>query len=856
MRLRNSEYKETKSWSSIVSETYKDFAENTSIHGLKYTVKNEIGSCEKIFWFFVVLSGLCGAGYMTVLFWERYTSNPTRTTILTSYARVNSMPFPAVTICNINRILLMNMDKLLDTMPADSRDRVVLKESLPQLLSFNYNNHRYLNVSQLDDLNSVLIANQITDISYLVKSLGQSCEEMLQYCRWGTEYIKCSEYFQASLTTDGYCCSFNYLRDDVLYTSINGVSTGLVVVLDPMLQNTQYSSLHAAGFKVIIHDPTEYPGAQSRSKIISPGHVAYLQIVGTKMVCSEAVKQLPISQRDCIYGDEGPTKAFKIFEGDYSDSNCLTECEAICNITEIPCLLNVKSDRAKTVKHSLCNCMPQCEDDFYDILSTTSKLEYNQSMCVHTLNDHVVVNIFFLGQTQTIYLRDTVTSTVYLLSSFGGVYGLFIGCSIITIIEIIYYCFFRFVVNLNIFGKVTTDYEVSQIQHQKGSRSFTIGMCNPEKHDFYSENVHHSKMGGERVVFIFLGLLSLWDYRISNKRFPSDFKFGVATCAYQVEGAWNEDGKGENIWDTMTHTHPEKIIDGSNAWSRILPDGTLDNINQKGIDYYMNLLQELHRNGIEPMVTLYHWDLPTALQNKGGWMNNNVVGWFTDYARLCFQHFGPLVKHWATINEPKQICHAGYGIGIGAPGKITIVLDSDWYEPGTPADEAAAEVRRQFVGTFDYLSINHYTTYMVSAIPEPPVGHPSWDVDAGVRLWQKQEWETAAIDWFKVVPWGFHKLLRWMKQTYGDYEIYVTENGYSDRTGELDDLRRISYYKRYMSHMLDCINEGIRIIGYTAWSIIDNYEWNMGYVPRRPRKSSYFYNHVITTRCLLSQCEG
>ncbi|CAH1965345.1 unnamed protein product [Acanthoscelides obtectus] len=284
-----------------------------------------------------------------------------------------------------------------------------------------------------------------------------------------------------------------------------------------MLQNTQYSSLHAAGFKVIIHDPTEYPGSQSSSKIISPGNVAYLQIVGTKMVCSEAVRQLPISQRDCIYGDEGPKKAFQAFDGPYSDSNCLTGCEAkafyarcgcvpyyyayfggaICNITEIPCLLNVKSDRAQNAKQSMCDCMPQCEDDFYEILSTTSKLEYNQSMCVYSFdslnlrNDHIVVNIFFLGQTQTIYLRDTITSTVYLLSSFGGVYSLFIGCSLITIIEIIYYCFFRFVVNLKIFGKVTTDYEVSEKQHHKRTRNLTIGMTNPDhKHDFYFENIY------------------------------------------------------------------------------------------------------------------------------------------------------------------------------------------------------------------------------------------------------------------------------------------------------------------------------------------------------------------------------
>uniref|UniRef100_V5GVG8 beta-glucosidase n=1 Tax=Anoplophora glabripennis TaxID=217634 RepID=V5GVG8_ANOGL len=173
-------------------------------------------------------------------------------------------------------------------------------------------------------------------------------------------------------------------------------------------------------------------------------------------------------------------------------------------------------------------------------------------------------------------------------------------------------------------------------------------------------------------------------------------------------------------------------------------------------------------------------------------------------------------------------------------------------------------------GTYDFLAINHYTSYMVSGAGEPAIGEPSWEKDAGGYVYQKDSWEQAAAGWFRIVPWGIGKLMRWLKSTYGDLEIVVTENGVSDRTGTLEDDHRISYYKSYMSHLLDAMYDGqVNVTGYTAWSIIDNFEWTQGfnaklgiyYVnmsdperPRVPKKSSKYYANVIKTRCLLDEC--
>lgn len=178
--------------------------------------------------------------------------------------------------------------------------------------------------------------------------------------------------------------------------------------------------------------------------------------------------------------------------------------------------------------------------------------------------------------------------------------------------------------------------------------------------------------------------------------FPSGFLWGTSTGAFNVEGAWAEDGKGESIWDQFGHAghvymnqtadvacdsyyktsydiyllrglHPQ-LYKFSVSWSRIFPAGTNDTINSKGVDYYNQLINGLLDSDIEPMVTLFHWDLPQALQVLGGWQNDSIIDAFVNYADFCFATFGDRVKFWITFHEPWTISYAGYGTGEHPPG--------------------------------------------------------------------------------------------------------------------------------------------------------------------------------------------
>jgi beta-glucosidase len=178
--------------------------------------------------------------------------------------------------------------------------------------------------------------------------------------------------------------------------------------------------------------------------------------------------------------------------------------------------------------------------------------------------------------------------------------------------------------------------------------------------------------------------------------FPPDFLWGAATAAYQVEGAHDVDGKGPSIWDMMVRKegaipngvtgdiacdHYNRMKEDvammkemglkayrfSVSWPRILPEGTGE-VNQKGLDFYSALVDELIAAGIEPCVTLYHWDLPLALHHRGGWMNREIAEWFADYATIVGRALGDRVKWWITINEPSVFTVCGYVLGNHAPG--------------------------------------------------------------------------------------------------------------------------------------------------------------------------------------------
>ncbi len=215
------------------------------------------------------------------------------------------------------------------------------------------------------------------------------------------------------------------------------------------------------------------------------------------------------------------------------------------------------------------------------------------------------------------------------------------------------------------------------------------------------------------------------DSDLLRSQFDDDFLWGVSTAAFQIEGAHDSDGKGLSIWDVFTNRKNRikggqrvgmacdfynryqsdvQLISDLNipnfrfsiSWSRILPFGE-GAVNQAGIDYYNNLINSLLDKGIEPWVTLYHWDLPQALEDRGGWTNRDVVLWLSNYAQICATHFGDRVKKWMVVNEPSVFTGAGYFLGIHAPGKRGINNYLKAIHHVTLATTAAAKVLRKEV---------------------------------------------------------------------------------------------------------------------------------------------------------------
>jgi beta-glucosidase len=407
-------------------------------------------------------------------------------------------------------------------------------------------------------------------------------------------------------------------------------------------------------------------------------------------------------------------------------------------------------------------------------------------------------------------------------------------------------------------------------------------------------------------------------------RFPAGFVWGAATASYQIEGAWREDGKGESIWDRFSHT-PSKIENGdtgdvaadhyhrwqsdvqlmadlglkayrfSIGWPRILPQG-YGKVEPRGLDFYNRLVDGLLAAGIEPYATLYHWDLPQALQDRGGWPARDTAQAFAEYAEVVARSLGDRVKHWMTLNEPWVSAVLGYMAGVHAPGhqdlgeaaaathhlllghglavpvirrdsaaaRVGIVLN---YSPAYPAsdreeDILAAQmsdvvVQRTYLdplagrpypselaqigqvsmdmiepgdmetiaNPIDFLGLNNYTREVVRHGRE-------FALDSA----EGENVERTEMGW-EVYPEGIYEMLMRVTREYPFKALYITENGaaFADQvgpSGKVDDPRRVSFLKRYLTQVARAIEDGAPLRGYFVWSLIDNFEWAHGFSKR------------------------
>jgi len=407
-------------------------------------------------------------------------------------------------------------------------------------------------------------------------------------------------------------------------------------------------------------------------------------------------------------------------------------------------------------------------------------------------------------------------------------------------------------------------------------------------------------------------------------QFPQGFIWGAATSAYQIEGAWNDDGKGPSIWDTFCH-RPGKIRNGetgdiaadhyhrwaedvrimaelglkayrfSTSWSRILPQG-VGAANPAGLDFYDRLVDALLGAGIEPIATLFHFDLPQALQDRGGWTKRETAEHFGEYARVVGERLGDRVTYWIPHNEPSVTAVNGHLTGEHAPGwrnpfvVLTIghhLLLSHGYavealraacrhptrigialnlSPIYPASESAQDRRaatqldgalnrmvldplfrgrypedmqrlfgllfpkirpgdmEHIAAPLDFLGVNYYTRAVV---------RHDWRIPL---LWgsQIQPKGSEYSEMWEIYPPGIYDLLARIWKDYHPTEIIVTENGIPvpdrvDADGRVRDERRAGYLHDHIVQVHRTIADGVPVRGYLVWSLLDNFEWSLGY---------------------------
>ncbi|XP_043273651.1 sodium channel protein Nach-like [Venturia canescens] len=468
--IANREDSEQNTW-QILKHVYHEFAANSTVHGIKYTsqAKSAVGRC---LWLLIVALSIIAASQLAKEFYEKHESANMRTLVITNQYPSWQLGLPAITFCHSDvaakhRLVSSAFTKKHIRYPFGLNSSDLIK-SLKHLSIGILPSNQF--EKELYALDRILFANKM-ELEKLVEIVRPRCRDFLVMCLFEGKAVNCESIISESYTPYGICCSFNYaynknerrwnISGNDYYTVTYGGRYILSFLLKSNGPNDRISSImYGDGIKVLIHDRKTYPGTSAMEFIAATGQETVARLYGRRLTASQEVLDMKREDRGCERSRE--TEDF------YRADNCYAKCQenifwhfcgclpffsyerrpyqAFCNITHISCLTRIKPKAYSLVLNDPnCGCLPDCENSMYSL--TTTSLPFNAPQFnpspfykkASKLTNPTAIHVTYSEQSAMLQRRELVLSWINLVSSLGGVFSLFLGCSFVSIIEIIYF---------------------------------------------------------------------------------------------------------------------------------------------------------------------------------------------------------------------------------------------------------------------------------------------------------------------------------------------------------------------------------------------------------------------------------
>ncbi|XP_030377305.1 pickpocket protein 11 [Scaptodrosophila lebanonensis] len=474
------------------SENLSNYCQTTSLHGFSYITRPDISHGERLFWLGIVILAIITSIVLVLISWYWNRETPTVTVIESSHFPTWNIPFPAITVCNFNKISKTKALNFLDRMQLPSN---VTKMDLRDLFNLTlYPPTLVVSNESLQIYDRILKLNNVT-LADLAQQISPDCIEMISRCIWKGMNTRCESLFQRVVTMEGTCCSFNYFAsvtnnfpEKIAYQVPKrpyrvtgcGYPTGLSILLNPMISDYYGTFFSGYGFRLLIHDAYNFPDENSETKVVTATRESFVRISPESTYATEDIRRMDLQLRNCLFGRERSLNGLQR----YSFVNCMFECRVLmilkrcgclpaymhnngsqptCGILQVNCVIqskrvfsmalaniNITLSIVRQTDDFPCDCLPDCQSNHYVSESTMGKLNITYSLTRMTASnrtDNILLHVFYSDLMSTRYRMEIFQNWLSALASFGGLLGLIMGFSIVTAFEFIYFLTFRPIFN-------------------------------------------------------------------------------------------------------------------------------------------------------------------------------------------------------------------------------------------------------------------------------------------------------------------------------------------------------------------------------------------------------------------------